>query len=150
MRELAGFYSRFVRDQKLAPVDVVGFSLGGWIAAEMAACNPEQFKRMVLVAPMGIRPQEGEMLDFFHMMAPRQLIATVLDPFNTPEFEELYGGIGPEQFEVWEDARAETARLAWVPFPAYSQPAPSFGTRGSARYTAYLGPRGHVCSAQRG
>jgi pimeloyl-ACP methyl ester carboxylesterase len=116
VRELAGFYSRFVREQKLAPVDVVGFSLGGWVAAEMAACNPEQFKRMVLVAPMGIRPPEGEMLDFFHMMAPQQFIATILDPSNTPEFEELYGGIRPEQFEVWEDARAETARLAWVPF----------------------------------
>jgi pimeloyl-ACP methyl ester carboxylesterase len=116
VRDLAGFYARFVRDQKLEPVDVVGFSLGGWIAAEMAACNPEQFRRMVLVAPMGIRPPEGELLDFFHMMAPRQLIATVLDPENTPEFDDLYGGMGPEQFELWEDARAETARLAWTPF----------------------------------
>ena len=49
-------------------------------------------------------------------MAPRQFAATVLDPENTPEFDQLYGGIGPAAFELWEDARAETARLAWVPY----------------------------------
>ncbi|MGH7966750.1 MAG: alpha/beta fold hydrolase, partial [Candidatus Binatia bacterium] len=30
---------------------------------------------------------------------------------------KLYGGEqSPEQFEAWEDARAETARLAWQPY----------------------------------
>ena len=53
IRDLAGFYQRFVREQKLAPVDVIGFSLGGWIAAEMAAANPAQFSKMILVAPVG-------------------------------------------------------------------------------------------------
>jgi pimeloyl-ACP methyl ester carboxylesterase len=118
IRDLAGFYARFIREQKLNPVDVIGFSLGGWVAAEMAANNQEQFKRMVLVGPVGIRPPEGkgEILDIFQLMAPAQLAATVLDPEKTGEFEELYGGIGPQAFELWEDARAETARLAWVPY----------------------------------
>ena len=49
-------------------------------------------------------------------MAPGQLAASVLDPEHTPEFDNLYGGIGPAAFELWEDARAETARLAWVPY----------------------------------
>ena len=40
----------------------------------------------------------------------------MLDPEHTPEFDNLYGGIGPAAFELWEDARAETARLAWVPY----------------------------------
>ena len=40
IRDLAGFYQRYVREQKLGPVDVIGHSLGGWIAAEMAAANP--------------------------------------------------------------------------------------------------------------
>jgi pimeloyl-ACP methyl ester carboxylesterase len=107
-----------IREQKLDPVDVIGFSLGGWVAAEMAANNQGQFKRMVLVGPVGIRPPEGqgEILDIFQLMAPAELAATVLDPDNTPEFDQLYGGIGPAAFELWEDARAETARLAWVPY----------------------------------
>jgi|SRR5579885_49297 len=116
VRDLAGFYARFVREQKLTPVDVIGFSLGGWVAAEMAANNQEQFRRMVLVGAAGIRPPRGEILDIFQLMAPAELAASVLDPDNTPEFDQLYGGIGPAAFELWEDARAETARLAWVPY----------------------------------
>src|SRR5579885_1705150 len=112
VRDLAGFYARYLAEQNLAPIDVIGFSLGGWIAAEMAACNPDQFRRIVLVAPCGIRPNEGEIRDIFQMMAPDQLRNSVLDYENTPEFTSLFGGIGPEQFELWEDARAQTARLA--------------------------------------
>ena len=58
IRDLAGFYARFIREQKLDPVDVIGFSLGGWVAAEMAANNQDQFRRMVLVAPSeSVRPK---------------------------------------------------------------------------------------------
>jgi pimeloyl-ACP methyl ester carboxylesterase len=116
IRDLAGLYSILIRQQKLAPVDVIGFSLGGWIAAEMAAGNPDQFRRMILVAPAGIRPTQGEIRDIFQMMAPDQLRSSVLDCENTLEFNSLFGGIGPEQFELWEDARAQTARLAWQPY----------------------------------
>jgi pimeloyl-ACP methyl ester carboxylesterase len=65
---------------------------------------------------MGIRPRQGEILDFFQLMAPKHLFATVKDPDRTPEFDTLYGGQGPTQFERWEEARAQTARLAWQPF----------------------------------
>jgi pimeloyl-ACP methyl ester carboxylesterase len=116
IRDLAGFYARFIRLEKLAQVDVIGFSLGGWVAAEMAANNQTQFKRMVLAGAAGVRPPQGEILDIFQLMAPAQLAAGVLDPDKTPEFDQLYGGIGPAAFELWEEARAETARLAWVPY----------------------------------
>ncbi|MHB8382234.1 MAG: alpha/beta fold hydrolase [Candidatus Binataceae bacterium] len=117
IRDLAAFYARYLIESSLAPIDVIGFSLGGWIAGEMAACNPGQFRKMILVAPAGIRPPEGDILDFFQMMAPQQVLASVRDPAGTPEFAELYGGpMSPEQFEAFEDARAQTARLAWTPF----------------------------------
>jgi pimeloyl-ACP methyl ester carboxylesterase len=116
IRDMAGLYARYLANQNLAPIDAIGFSLGGWIAAEMAACNPAQFNKLVMVAPMGIRPTEGAILDFFQLMAPKHLLATVNDPDATPEFDELYGGQGATQFEHWEEARAQTARLAWTPF----------------------------------
>ena len=79
IRDLAGLYSILVRQQKLMPIDVIGFSLGGWIAAEMAAGNPDQFRRMILVGACGIRPTQGEIRDIFQMMAPDQLRTSVLD-----------------------------------------------------------------------
>ena len=117
IRDLAGFYSRMLQEMKLAPIDVVGFSLGGWIAAEMAACCAHQFRRMILVAPMGVKPPEGEIMDMFMVTAQAYLEASVHDRAKTLEFASLYGGAATsEQFEAWEDARAETARLAWQPY----------------------------------
>ena len=116
IRDLAGFYSTFLHQQKLAPADVIGFSMGGWVAAEMAAANPAQFERMALVAPTGIKPSRGEIMDFFQVMAPDQVNASVRDPESTPEFKSLFGGLGPEAFSLLEEARAQTARLAWQPF----------------------------------
>jgi pimeloyl-ACP methyl ester carboxylesterase len=117
IRDLAGFYSRALRDIGLAPVDVIGVSLGGWIAAEMAATYADQFRRMVLVAPTGIRPPDGEIMDMFMVTARTYLNASVHDSENTPEFSTLYGGEStPEQFEAWEDARSESSRLTWKPY----------------------------------
>ena len=117
MRDLACFYGRFLREQKLAPVDVIGFSLGGWLAAEMAANDPSLFSRLVLVGAPGIRPPRGEILDLFLLTGQKYLQASVLDPGRTPEFTALYGAEQtPEQFEAWEECRAETARLAWQPY----------------------------------
>jgi pimeloyl-ACP methyl ester carboxylesterase len=117
IRDLAGFYARVLRERGLSPVDVIGFSMGGWIAAEMAACDAKQFNHMVLVAPTGIRPPQGDIMDMFTVTARAYLDASVCDAAQSPEFAKLYGGEQtPEQFEAWEDARAETARIAWQPY----------------------------------
>lgn len=116
IRDLALFYARFIREQKLAPIEVIGFSLGGWIAAEMAASDPALFSKMALVAPAGIRPPQGDIMDLFTVPAFTYLRRSVVNE-NTPEFRSLYGGGDtPEAYEAFEDARAETARLAWQPY----------------------------------
>jgi pimeloyl-ACP methyl ester carboxylesterase len=116
-RDLAGFYSQVIRELGAAPIDVIGFSAGGFLAAEMAAADPNIFSRMLLVAPMGIKPVDGEILDIFAVTIRNHLLATVADPANTPEFMKVYGAhMTPEQFEAFEDARSETARIGWEPF----------------------------------
>ncbi len=71
---------------------------------------------MVLVAPAGIKPPEGEITDVFSVTARTSLELSVYDAEATPEFAKLYGGERtPEQFEAFEDARTENARLTWEP-----------------------------------
>ena len=79
-RDLAGYYSQVVRELKLEPVDAIGFSAGGFIAAEMLAADPKIFAHLVLVAPMGIKPSQGEILDVFPLSVRTHLRATVADP----------------------------------------------------------------------
>ncbi len=117
IRDVAAFYSRVLREREIVPIDVIGFSLGGWIAAEMAAGYAGQFRRMILVGPAGIQPPRGEIKDLFIRTSRKYLDESVLNPSRPPEFALLYGGEPtPEQFEAWEDARAEVARLAWSPY----------------------------------
>lgn len=116
VRDVAAFYARMVRESGLGPVDVIGFSMGGWIAAEMAAADPAMFERVMLVAPLGIRPAEGEILDFLAMTMRRHVMATVSNQ-GAEEAKALYGGgVSPEQYELFEAARAEASRLAWEPY----------------------------------
>lgn len=115
-RDLGGFYARMVREQGWHGAPVIGFSAGAYIAAEMAAACPDVFSRMVLVGPLGLRPTDGEIFDFLAVTIRTHVAATVSN-VDAPEFAKIYGGeMTPAQFELFEDARAETARIGWEPF----------------------------------
>ncbi|HYB98043.1 MAG TPA: alpha/beta fold hydrolase [Candidatus Limnocylindrales bacterium] len=48
---------------------LVGESLGGWLAAEMAALRPKEVGRLALAAPVGIWRDEAPVQDMFGMMS---------------------------------------------------------------------------------
>jgi pimeloyl-ACP methyl ester carboxylesterase len=49
---------------------VLGESMGGWIAAEMAALRPREIGRLVLAAPIGLWRDEAPVADLFGMTTP--------------------------------------------------------------------------------
>ncbi|HJQ18337.1 MAG TPA: alpha/beta hydrolase [Allosphingosinicella sp.] len=49
----------------LETFDLVGHSLGGWLAAEFAIRHPERLNRLVLVSPAGLVVPEVESPDYF-------------------------------------------------------------------------------------
>ena len=117
VRDLAGWYLRAIEELGLERINVLGFSLGGWIAAEMACQSPQTFKKMALVAPAGIKPPTGEILDMFLIVAKEYLEASVLERDSTPEYSTICPEeASPEQVELWESAREEAARLTWRPY----------------------------------
>jgi pimeloyl-ACP methyl ester carboxylesterase len=118
VRDLVGWYAAALRDLGLTSCNVVGFSFGGWIAAELAVLNPGQFKKMVLVNPMGIKPREGEILQFLITARPTLIAKQFHNVDAVPEIAQLYGGPDPrpDDLEQWEINREATARLAWKPF----------------------------------
>ena len=64
---LAAFYTWFQEEQGLENVRCIGFSMGGWLAAEMAATCHHAFSKLMLVDAAGIKPQKGEITDIFIM-----------------------------------------------------------------------------------
>lgn len=121
MRDMAGWYLQALEDMGIGPINVVGHSLGGWLAAEMATMCPQQFKKMVLVGPAGIKPPTGEIFDMFLVVAKEYLEESFLDPATTPEYLQICPEEPtPEQVETWEVAREEACRLSWKPYMYYA------------------------------
>jgi pimeloyl-ACP methyl ester carboxylesterase len=115
--DLARFYLWWMDAAKLGRPHLLGQSLGGWTAAEMATMSPGAIDRLVLAAPVGLKPDRGEILDVFYH-SPQQLRElNVHDPSAIPEWEELFGRAPtPAELEVAERNREMTARLAWKPY----------------------------------
>jgi pimeloyl-ACP methyl ester carboxylesterase len=115
--DLAYFYRWFIDELRLAPVAVVGFSMGGWLAAEMAAMYPAHIRRLVLVGAAGLKPEKGEIADIF-LLTPAEVQQLLFyDPSQAPEYAQLYGGeltLEQRQQAAWN--REMAALLTWKPF----------------------------------
>jgi len=119
-RDIAAMASWLLADLGVTDVSLVGLGFGGWIAAEMASQSPESFRRMVLVAPMGIKPPVGDIAD-------QAIVSYIEYPHSgfhdLKAFEAVYGGISIEQLEQWDVCREMCFRTAWKPY-MYSQTLP--------------------------
>ncbi len=120
MRDLAGWYLMALDELGLTSVNAIGFSMGGWLAAEMATMDPGQFNRLALVGAMGILPPEGYIYDMFLSVPGHCITACFHSPESVAEFQEVCPDEpAPEQAQSWEIAREEACRLGWKPYMYY-------------------------------
>jgi len=115
--DLARFYLWFIEAAKLGRPHLLGHSIGGWTAAEMATMSAGALARLVLVAPVGLKPERGEILDVFYYSPAQLLTMTVHDAKTVPEWQELYGRPPtPQEIEIATRNREMAARLTWKPY----------------------------------
>lgn len=117
VHDLAYFYRWFLEHLQLAPLSVVGFSLGGWLAAEMVAMYPAYVRSMVLVGAAGMKPAVGEITDIF-LLTPQEVLQKIYyNPQQVPEYARLYGAEPtPEQLQIAAWNREMAALLTWKPY----------------------------------
>lgn len=117
MPDLACFYTWFQEQEGLENVRAIGFSMGGWLAAEMLSLTRHAFSKVMLVDAVGIKPIAGEITDIF-IISPRQIRDLAYhDPGQVPEWDELFGADPtPEQNQQAESDREMSIRLAWRPY----------------------------------
>jgi len=65
VKDLASAYLLFIERAGLSNVLVIGSSIGGWIAAEMATANPAAVSGFILLDAVGIKVPGQEILDVF-------------------------------------------------------------------------------------
>jgi pimeloyl-ACP methyl ester carboxylesterase len=111
--DLVIHYDSLLDALELERVHLVGYSLGAWIAAEIAVFHPRRIESLTLVTPIGLRVPGKPVGDIF-AMDPEVLFTTLFnDPSNAaqilPDFESL------DEIEHQFGEMATLARLAWNP-----------------------------------
>jgi pimeloyl-ACP methyl ester carboxylesterase len=67
VRDLAGVYAALLEQLELTGVTVIGNSVGGWLAAEVALAGPSRVARLVLLDAAGIDSAEHPIADFYSL-----------------------------------------------------------------------------------
>lgn len=69
---------------------VLGESMGGWIAAEMAALRPQEIGRLALAAPVGLWRDEAPVADMFGAMT-HELVPYLFHDQSCPAAQRMLG-----------------------------------------------------------
>jgi pimeloyl-ACP methyl ester carboxylesterase len=111
--DLANFYLDVLDQIDLTGVDLVGHSLGGWIAAELAARNTRRLASLTLVCSAGIHVPGVPQVDTFLSNDEKR----VRDMFHDQKFadEMIQRSSAPELEDVNLRNRTTTAKLIWQP-----------------------------------
>ncbi len=87
--EIALTYLKLLEQRDLRDVLVIGSSIGGWIASEIAVREHQRITGTVLLNAVGISVEGVELADFFSL-TPQQLIAySFHDPAAAPDPTQL-------------------------------------------------------------
>jgi pimeloyl-ACP methyl ester carboxylesterase len=110
--DLAYFYLDFFDALGLRSVHLVGTSLGGWIAAELAVRNDTRLKSLTLVGAVGI-PAGGKPIDdIFRMSVEENLRRFYADPARAAR---RLGDMAKIDAMLYAKNRSTVTRLAYNP-----------------------------------
>jgi pimeloyl-ACP methyl ester carboxylesterase len=111
--DMAMFYLDFIQALGLKDVNLVGTSLGGWIAADLATRSTADLKSLTLIAPAGLHVSGVEKGDIFlwtpeetakNMFVNQAMSQAYLDRPSTPD----------DDFRATKNAEM-LAKLVWSP-----------------------------------
>lgn len=114
VRGLAAVYKWLFSVLGLERPRLVGLGFGGWLAAEIAVTSPGACPGLVLVNPMGLRPERGEIVDQF-LIGLEEYVR--LGFAERASFDAVFGAEPDlDQLVEWEINREMTTRIAWSPY----------------------------------
>jgi pimeloyl-ACP methyl ester carboxylesterase len=113
MHDLAYYYLDLLDHLQLPAVHLVGSSLGGWLAMEIAIRAPHRVKSMLLSAPAGVRVPNDPPGDIF-LWTPEQMARNL---FHNQDLAEkvLAIPLSEDDQNIRLKNRHTTALLAWEP-----------------------------------
>ena len=86
MDDIAYIYNSLLQGLDLSGVVALGFSMGGWIAAEMASKSDHRLAKLILVSPFGVKhggPTDRDIADIW-ILHPQDRKSTRLNSSHIP------------------------------------------------------------------
>jgi pimeloyl-ACP methyl ester carboxylesterase len=111
--DLANFYLDFIKTLGLNAIHLVGHSLGGWIAADLATRNTSILKTLTLISPAGIHVRGVSKGDLF-LWNPEERVRNLFHDQSLAS-QVLAAPISDEQRNATMKNAMTLARLAWSP-----------------------------------
>ena len=114
--DIAYIYLDLVEKFGLSEVVVLGFSFGGWIAAEMAVRDDSFMSRLVLVDPYGIKvggPTDRDIQDLW-LLHPEKVMA--LKWFDPNKGKRDFPSMSEEKLAIVARNAESFARFGWEPY----------------------------------
>jgi pimeloyl-ACP methyl ester carboxylesterase len=114
--DVAYFYLDYLQQEGLRDVNVVGASIGGWIASEIAVRSTQRISKLVLVDPFGIKAGGRENRDFADFFAVGEAERRRLE-FEKTEFQVVdYANKSDDQLTIIARGREAEVHYGWNPF----------------------------------
>ena len=111
--DLAFYYLDFIQELGLKDVHLVGLSMGGWIAAEIAIRSTTNVKSIALVSSAGIHVKGVPKGDLF-LWSPEELVRNLYVNQDVVD-DVLSQEPTSEELEIMVKNRVAAARYAWHP-----------------------------------
>lgn len=111
--DLVLHYDEFLELLGLDTVHVVGYSVGGWLAAELAAFYPRRLRSLTLICPAGLRVPGQPAPNLMALTTEAVWEALFDDPRNAEQVKPDYESV-EEIVHLYGEATT-FARLAWNP-----------------------------------
>jgi pimeloyl-ACP methyl ester carboxylesterase len=114
--DIAYLYLELLDRLNIRQLDVIGCSIGGWIAAELATKSPASLRKLVLVGPVGVKTGPIDKLDIPDIFAiPQSEMERRL--FHDPERMRMDPSrLTDEQLTIGVRNRETLALLVWEPY----------------------------------
>ncbi len=111
--DLANFYLELIDELDLRDVHLLGLSLGGWVAADLAVRNSSRLRSLILMDAPGIDVPGVARLDSFLLNDEEAVRAIYFDPKLADE--AVARALSPENEDVRLSNQRTVAKLAWQP-----------------------------------
>jgi pimeloyl-ACP methyl ester carboxylesterase len=114
--DIAHVYLELLDKLDLSTVDLIGCSIGGWIAAEMATKAPERFNKLLFVGPVGVKTGSPDQLDIPDVFALSPIDLNGLLFRDPAKMVPDPAALSDDELAIVARNRETLALLAWEPY----------------------------------